>query len=124
MKGSAVDCIGLVIGVARELGLVALDFDKNGYNRIPDGVTLKAGCDAHMDRVALQDLACGHVLLMCFESQPQHMAIVGKIYDGSLTMIHAYSHARPPRVVEHRLAPVWRARIVQAYAISGVEYGS
>ncbi len=86
--------------------------------KIPDGATLKAGCDAHMTRVALADLALGHVLLFRFRTEPQHMAIVGDDGNGRLTMIHAYSLAG--RVVEHRIAPVWRARIVQAYALPGV----
>jgi hypothetical protein len=40
LKGVAVDCGGLIIGVGKELGL--LDFDIRAYGRIPDGQQLRA----------------------------------------------------------------------------------
>jgi len=46
------------------------------------------------------------------EAEPQHLAIVTPYRHGGLAMIHAYS--RSSAVVEHRLADVWRARIVAA----------
>ena len=118
MFGVVADCIGMVIGVCRCLGIVEPDFEKTGYAQIPDGMTLKAGCDAHMTRVAMADQIPGHVLLLRFRTEPQHMAIVGDDENGRLTMIHAYSLAG--KVIEHRIAPIWRARIVQAYALPGV----
>jgi cell wall-associated NlpC family hydrolase len=44
-RGVGVDCAGLVIGVARQLGIVPADFDVNGYSRQPDG-SLLAHCAA------------------------------------------------------------------------------
>jgi hypothetical protein len=45
-RGVGVDCVGLVIGVARELGLVPSCFDVTGYGSVPDGVALPAQCAA------------------------------------------------------------------------------
>ena len=46
LKGVAVDCGGLILGVGRELGL--LDFDTRAYGRIPDGQQLRALCEQHL----------------------------------------------------------------------------
>ncbi len=118
MKVVGADCIGLVIGVAKALGLREPEFDVGGYSRTPDGSELRRGCDAQMTPIARSDIAPGHVLLLRFKTEPQHMAIVGDSPEGGLTMIHAYAAAG--KVVEHRLADVWRKRIVQAYALPGV----
>lgn len=119
MKGVAVDCVGLVIGVARVLCIFRPDFDVKGYDRTPDGESLKAQCDEHLDRVSLPNARPGHLLLLRFAEEPQHMAIVADYIHGGLSMIHAY--AKEKRVVEHRLADVWRARIVQAYSYRGLD---
>lgn len=124
-KGVAVDCLGLVIGVGRVLGLLAPDFDVNGYSTKPDGVTLMAGCDEHMNRVNWSDRKPGHVLLLRFAEEPQHTGILGEYWhgEGLLTLIHAWSAARPEgRVVEQRLMQTTLMTPLQVYAFRGVEY--
>ena len=117
IKGVACDCAGLVIGVCKALGLT--DFDKADYSRIPDGVMLKATCDAEMTPITIDAIQPGDVLLFRFDGHPQHLAIVGDYAHGGLSIIHAYSLAR--KVTEHRLDDVWRSRIVAAYKLPGVE---
>jgi hypothetical protein len=118
MKGVAVDCAGLVIGVARELKLVAPDFDVNGYTRQPDGSMLD-WCDRFMTPVRRDQLAPGHVVAIAFDADPQHVGIVGERRYGHLTIIHSASALRC--VVEHRL--LWHAkmRYVGSWALPGVE---
>lgn len=106
---AGVDCAGLLIVVAHELGLS--NFDTSDYGRIPDGVMLRSLCDEHMDRCGIDE---AHVYLMRFQHNPQHIAIVT-----DKGIIHAYMGAR--KVVEHSLDAVWRSRIVQAYRIRGIE---
>lgn len=106
---AGLDCVGLVLATAWDLGLTAIDYD--GYGRVPDGVMLRAELDKHMDRTDTQRL--GDVLLMRFEQQPQHLAIVTDI-----GIIHA--HAMMRRVVEHGLDEVWASRIVGAYTWRGL----
>jgi len=121
LRGVAVDCVGLVIGVARALGLCAPVFDFSGYGATPDGRSLLAECDAHMDRVALADIAPGHIVVLRYERDPQHMAIVADYLHGGLSMVHALGTVDGKgKVLEQRLAPEIMARLVQAYALRGV----
>jgi cell wall-associated NlpC family hydrolase len=108
---AGIDCAGLLVCVARDVGISTED-DQMGYSRTPDGRSLKQALDAFGAPVdAFQP---GDFLLMRFDAQPQHIAIVTDV-----GIIHSYLSAR--RVVEHRLSEDWRARIVQAYAFPGVE---
>lgn len=99
-KGVAVDCAGLVIGVARELGLVAPDFDFTGYGRQADG-TLLAVCERFMQRIPRDQMAAGDVLVLAVESDPQHMGVLVPYRHGGLALVHASSAAR--KVVETRV---------------------
>lgn len=109
-----IDCAGLVICTAHALGLS--DFDTTAYDRVPDGTTLRALCDTHLRPVPLAQLQPADVLLMRFDVDPQHMAIVTDYpYGGPgvMGMVHAYATAR--KVVEHQLDAAWLARVVAAY---------
>ena len=106
IPGLALDCAGLVVVVAKAIGA---DYnDHRGYSRSPSNGLLEAALDAQpcLDRV--YDMQPGDVLLMRFASDPQHLAI----YAGD-TIIHSYSQVG--KVCEHRLADVWRSRIVRVY---------
>ena len=120
-KGVGVDCGGLVIGIARALGLVPEAMDIGGYARQPDGESLLAHCDAWMQRLQGAPQP-GDVLVMRFDTRPQHVAVVADYAHGGLSIVHALDHAdrRRARVVEHRLDAAARARIVAAYALPGV----
>lgn len=116
-KGQAVDCAGLIICVARDLGLLPADFDLNGYSRMPDG-TLLAVCDEHMDRIERSAMQPGDVLVMATEHDPQHMGILGDYRHGGLSLIHAASKAG--RVIETRLMFAGNQKFRGAYALRGV----
>lgn len=112
---AGLDCVGLVLAVGWELGLVAHDYD--GYGPTPDGVMMRGEMGRHMVRIPVAEMRQGDVLLMRFELHPQHVAIVTELPEG-LAIIHAHSRAR--RVVEHVIDATWRARTVGAYAWPGV----
>jgi len=116
MRGVGVDCAGLVIGVARSLGLS--EFDVANYSRIPSGGLLRELCAANMRLIARELAADGDVYLMRFEREPQHLAIRSTWQDMP-SIIHAYADVR--RVVEHVIDDEWLARIVGAFHIPGVE---
>jgi cell wall-associated NlpC family hydrolase len=107
---NGMDCLGLCLCVAHNLKLS--DFESTDYGRIPLGDKMRAVMDEHMDRVVLYQP--GDVLLMRFETDPQHLAIVT-----DYGMIHAYAQAR--KVVEHVLSDTWKSRIVAAYSFRGLE---
>ena len=113
--GVAMDCAGLVICVARQLGLVPPDMDVNGYTREADGSML-AWCDEHMTRIA--DLELGAVIVVVCDRQPQHMGIVGDYRHGGWSLIHGASLAG--RVVETRLMWARNMRLVAVYRMPGV----
>lgn len=112
---AGLDCVGLVLATAWDLGLTAVDFD--GYGTTPDGVMMRAELDRHMIRIHPDDMRPADVLLMRFELDPQHLAIVTEMAEGP-GIIHAHSRAR--RVVEHVIDATWRARTVAAYSWPGV----
>lgn len=116
-KGQGVDCAGLIICVARDLGLLSADFDINGYSRMPDG-TLLAVCDEHMDCIDRSAMQPGDVLVMATEHDPQHMGFLGDYRHGGLSLIHATNRAG--RVVETRLMFAANQKFRGAYSLRGV----
>lgn len=106
---AGLDCIGLVLAVAHDLGLS--EFDTTDYGRIPDGERLRQELERHMQPTSTP--LPGDVLLMRFEREPQHVAIVTEI-----GIIHAYAQLR--RVTEHALQGVWPSRVLAAYRFGGL----
>ena len=99
LPGVALDCVGLVVHVGRATGLVAPDFDVNGYSRAPDGDMLnQAGL--HLVRIDGPEL--GAVIVLATEVEPQHVGIVADYRHGGWSIVHA-SNAGVARVVETRL---------------------
>jgi len=122
-RGVGTDCVGLLVGVAYELGLgdarpEARAQDFNGYGRAPDPALLLRAAELYLDQA--DGLTLGGVLLMRFRSAPQHFAIVSQL-DPLPYIVHAYAQAR--RVVENRVDDVWRGRIVRHYRFRGVSDG-
>ncbi len=120
LKGVGCDCIGLVAGVARELGIAeaALFFADpamRSYGRAPEP-RLIAACDALLDPIDFGHAEPGDVLVLKFEAEPQHFGILSGI--DPPYMIHALANAR--KVTEHRIDKVWRSRIVRVYRFRGV----
>ena len=127
-KGVACDCLGLIAGVGRALGLTA--YDERGYSPHPDGISLRAKCDSYLMPVeAAGDPGsepwtgppAGAVLLLWVQNRnvPQHLGIVSRLADGRPGLIHA--HQMLGEVKEHGLDEFWRKRIVQIYDYPGVD---
>src|SRR5437660_820030 len=108
---AGIDCVGVPIWIAHELGLS--EFDETGYGRLPEARRLIAGLNTNMDRVQGEP-QMGDVLLMRFQTDPQHVAIVT-----DLGILHAYMATR--KVVEHSLDDLWRSRVIAAYSYRGLE---
>jgi cell wall-associated NlpC family hydrolase len=105
VKGAGVDCIGLVIGVARELGIWAPDFDYRDYGRQPNNGVLLREISKHCEPCTMEE---GCILLMRWFKEPQHVAI----YTGG-TIIH--SAETFGKVVEHGYDRKWAKRTVHAF---------
>lgn len=113
---SGVDCVGLAICVARDLGLVAREWDYNGYPRQADGSMLRVA----MRTMRQYDgpLVPGLVVLFRISRQPQHLGILGEWVHGGLSLIH--SDGRVGRVVETRFVQAVNMRVAGVYDLPGV----
>lgn len=114
-RGVGVDCVGLVIAVAHELGLS--DFDITGYARRPDSDLLARLAHELMQPIDPAAARPGDVLLIAIEGRAQHLAIRSDLA-GDPAIIHA--HAPRRRVVEHRIDEDWAQRILAAFRLPGV----
>lgn len=109
-KAVGVDCAGVCIGVANELGLSEYDID--GYSEDPRNGLLDRILETEMDRIDIADAKAGDWFLMAFGREPQHLAMLTDIG----TIIHAYKTAE--RCIEHSLDSTWKRRIRAAYRYS------
>jgi NlpC/P60 family putative phage cell wall peptidase len=117
VRGVGTDCIGLIVGVGRELGIQEATMfsssdDVQGYGRQPDPVMLLRACATFLDPCSSP--VAGDILLLRFKTDPQHFAILST----PDYIIHAYAQAR--KVVENRIDELWRSRIVTAYSYRGL----
>ncbi len=115
LKGVGVDCVGLLIGIARELGVC--DVDYTAYRRRENGAILMEMLETHLvRRNNPESLQPGDVLAMRMRV-PQHAAIVSEVFpDGTIQIVHALDTG----VVEHRLDSRWASRICGVFEIPGV----
>lgn len=120
LPGKALDCAGLVVRVAYVIGADYLDY--SGYSRHPSDGLLESALDAQpaLVRVPMADMQAGDILLMRFNSDPQHLALFAghsPVYQAE-GIIHAWLQAR--KVCEHILTDEWRSRIVRVYRFTGI----
>ncbi len=117
-NASGLDCAGVPIAAARELGLVV--YDVTGYQRNADGVSLvahfrRAGCREILPVSAMAD---GDVGIFNDSVYPCHVAVFSTKY-GARHMIHAY--ARERRVLEEAFAFDWPRKLIHVFRLPGVE---
>lgn len=88
---SGIDCLGLLINIAKDLKLVDANFDANGYTKQPNGLTLLEELNKYMDPVPISDMKAGNVLVVTYDVLPQHLGIIVPYRHGGISMIHASS---------------------------------
>lgn len=121
-SGVGIDCAGVPIVIAKKLGLVADDFDRElgGYPREPDGFLLQQHCDRFMLRIAWAAAKAGDVLLVRWGTGvPQHLGVLVPYRHGGWSMIHA-ENRRHRRVCETRVVFGSEMQLVCAYRMPGV----
>lgn len=122
LLGVGVDCLGLIIGVTTDLGLIDPSLlDYGDYARVPDGDFLQTEIAKFCTQIDLPDpgqpLPTGLLVLFRFRGDPQHCGISS--HYGAV--IH--SHQGAGKVCEHNLDAKWRRRVVAIYQLPGVTYG-
>lgn len=123
-RHAGVDCLGLLLCVAEDVGLTLRNqdvrkYDRRDYGTFPDTLMLREQLEHALEPV--DDMQVGDVALFCVQGRPQHLGLLSDYpAEGELGLIHAYAPMR--KVVEHRLDAAWRACIMQVFRIpSGLE---
>lgn len=106
---AGLDCAGLLVVVARDLGFEPLDL--TNYDHDPDPDTLRSYLDMQLDRVSPFERQIGDVLLMCLSARSMRGHHLGIVTD--IGIIHAYAPAR--KVVETVLDATFSRSIVGVY---------
>lgn len=131
LKGVAVDCVGLILGVGKALDIVDWTEERwapyRAYGRTPNPARMRRGMHEFLVPVAsTEDSLCPAaeakpgmiVWLQWRNSLPMHLAIVGTIED-RLTIIHAYNGAA--KCVEHGFVDPWPGRVESVWKYPGLE---
>jgi hypothetical protein len=120
---SGIDCGGLVIQVAIELGLGTKAHDKEGYERLPTLYMLVTHCAKWMRQKLgeeYNDRLPGDVVVMKPNASypwPAHLGILSRLPNGELGMIHSYSGTMgiggriKGGVLESSYAPWWEQTV-------------
>lgn len=115
LKNAGVDCIGLVVGVAKIFGLE--DYDDYVYPKYPEKNQLMPKLETILERVDIEDAEPGDVLVFWINRHtriPQHIGLKTDV-----GMLHTFETIG--RVVEHGLTKKWRRRLCAAFRFPGVK---
>jgi NlpC/P60 family putative phage cell wall peptidase len=111
------DCIGLIIGVGRELGLsFPSDAEIPKYSALPHDGMCEKMADKYLARQSVSDPAPGQVGLffVTMRGVGQHFCIFAWHEKTQRnTMIHAFENGR--HVIETGISDFWRKRLIRIY---------
>lgn len=114
-----VDCIGLIIGVAEELGISdgngnpLVQADEKNYSMYPEKGRLVGAISSHMREVPIQKMAIGDILLFKTFKDPQHVGLLTQYPGGGPGLIHCNSSAG--MVVEQPFSMTWVKMLTHVY---------
>lgn len=107
---SGIDCVGLVVCVARALRLS--DYDSTGYSRRAQGQGFVEHFRSNMDGVAIPDARSGDVLVFADQAYPCHCGFLTQRL-GHPHLLHA--HATRRKVIEEPYAGEWPIKVKFAF---------
>jgi cell wall-associated NlpC family hydrolase len=110
MPGVGLDCLGVIVCVAKACNIPHQD--RIAYPMRPNG-ELMPELDRQFMRIHGEPQE-GDVLLMAFDGEPHHVAIV--VSEGRI--VHAYSTVR--KCVVQAYTDHWRAKVKAVYRFPGV----
>lgn len=119
MRG--LDCIGLIILVAKEFKITDLDF--LGYGDNPEHYHLEEELDKYLIRLPDDaEKKPADIMLMRFKSQPQHVALVSRVHKKGMFILHARrDHGVSEHLFDHRMITQTGCTVVATYRIPGIE---
>lgn len=110
LKGIGVDCVGLVIGVAKELNLS--DFDTINYSRVPNVELMGSLLNEHLIEIPVDEAIMGDIFWIKIKQHPQHLAIKSEY-----GIIHATSEIG--KCVETLINDALKRKIYKAFKYKG-----
>jgi hypothetical protein len=125
VKGTGVDCVGLVLCVAEDLGLKdvhgvpLLRNDYTDYSPQPLGDFVMHECKYRLIEKSIGSMLPGDVITMKVPYSACHAGFVVERH-GALYVIHALNSSTVPRVMEHILDKKWHHAITGAFSLPGV----
>lgn len=124
-KGKGIDCVGLVLLVAEELGIAYADTEEMrgcdylNYHHAGLNSFVLTECKKRLIEKPIKDMKPGDVIVMAVPDIPCHCGIVSE-FGGYTYMIHALNSGAM-KVVEHIMDNVWRSRIRGVFEYPGVK---
>ncbi|APH70644.1 C40 family peptidase [Aquibium oceanicum] len=107
---SGIDCVGLVVCVARALHLS--DYDSTGYSRRAQGQGFVEHFRGNMDGIAILEARPGDVIVFADQAYPCHCGFLTERL-GHPHLLHA--HATRRQVIEEPYAGEWPEKIKFAF---------
>ena len=114
LKGVGVDCAGVPVGIARELGLPYADVQ--GYARVPSRGQFRNTMASCLDVIPLAEVQPGDLMSFAFIGEEQHVAVVSQI--NPIRLIHAWE--RIGCCVENDFDAVWQRRLRGCWRFRGI----
>lgn len=112
---AGIDCAGLIVLVARDLGLA--DYDSTAYGRRAQGQGFVEHFRSQMEGVAVSEARSSDVLVFADQAYPCHCGFLTERLD-TPHLLHA--HALRRQVIEEPYAGEWRAKVKFAFRFRGV----
>lgn len=118
-----VDCIGLVVCVGSELGIMKWDEKSEAvkpflnYSYTSDMQLMKKGLETFLHQIIPKENATIGDILWIRSPRPQHLGIITRL--NPMVMVHAQRTAG--KVVEHRITSKVKNHIVAAWRYPGLQ---
>lgn len=122
--GVGLDCVGLLVAIARALGVAHVDL--RAYPRDPTGVLVPTLRRSLVELPLAMVPQLGDVVVFRIRREPQHVAVIvdrAGCRHGSRNMVHALRDTPVSRVVEHVYDAAWQRRAVHLFTWPGLAGG-
>jgi cell wall-associated NlpC family hydrolase len=107
---AGIDCVGLVVMVAKQLGLS--DYDSTAYSRRPQGQGFVEHFRAHLDVIPIPNARIGDILVFADHAYPCHCGVLTERLK-TPHLLHA--HALRRKVIEEPYAGEWPLKVKFAF---------
>lgn len=110
VKGEGIDCVGFLICLFKEVGIIQSDWDFTRYNYFNDGEKIHEYILNWGDEISINLIKPGDVVRLKMYENAQHAGLIS-----DYGLIHVLK-----KTCEHSINDKWQKRICQAYRIRNV----